>query len=138
MVKKNPEIYTLELESDPREIYKVEGFILSMNEKLHIGEEKLHTLLLVVSEAVNNGITHGNKRNRSKKVHIQCSREDALLTVKVRDEGEGFNHRILPDPRSTENLLRESGRGVFLMREMMDSVSYNDKGTEVTMVLKID
>ena len=108
-----------------------------MNGTLKMDEEKLHSLLVVVTEAVNNSIMHGNKRNRSKKVHISCSTNGRVLTVKVRDEGKGFNPEIVPNPLQEDNLLRESGRGVFLMRQLMDSVTYNKNGTEVVMSMKM-
>lgn len=129
-------MYQLTLSSDPKNIHQVEEFLLAMNQELHIDEEKFYALMLVVTEAVNNGIVHGNKRDKTKHVRVTCSAESHILTIKVGDEGRGFDPRVLPDPLKPDNILRESGRGIFLMRQMMDSVSYNDNGTEVTMTLK--
>jgi serine/threonine-protein kinase RsbW len=130
-------MYQLSVPSNPQYIHRVEKFLLGLNEELHIEEEKLHKLMVVVTEAVNNGITHGNHRDESKFVTVNCSVENGILTVRVRDEGSGFNPQTLPDPLHPDNLMRDSGRGVFLMRQMMDTVSYNEKGTEVTMTMRI-
>ena len=130
-------MYQLSLSSDPKNIHQVEEFLLSMNEDLHCNEEKFYALMLVVTEAVNNGIVHGNKRDASKHVTVTCTAENGLLTIRIQDEGEGFDPSMLRDPLQPNNILLDNGRGVFLMRQMMDSVSYNEKGTEVTMTMQI-
>jgi serine/threonine-protein kinase RsbW len=130
-------MYQLTLTSDPKNIHHVEEFLIAMNRDLHIDEEKFYALMLVVTEAVNNGIVHGNKRDVSKHVAVACTAENGILTITVGDEGKGFDPHILPDPLNPDNILRESGRGVFLMRQMMDSVSYNENGTEVTMTMRL-
>ncbi len=123
--------------SDPKNVHRIEDFLLKMNATLKINEEKFSTLLVVVTEAVNNAIIHGNKRNPQRKVVVTCLRNGHVLVVKVKDEGKGFDPDAVPDPIHEDNLLRESGRGVFLMRQLMESVSYNKKGNEVTMTMKM-
>jgi anti-sigma regulatory factor (Ser/Thr protein kinase) len=130
-------IFRTSITSDPNNIHRVEKFLMKINQALGMNEEQLHSLLIVVTEAVNNSITHGNKRNASKKVYISCSKAGNILTVKVRDQGTGFDPSEVPNPLNTENLLRESGRGVFLMHQLMDSVAYNKKGTEVIMTMNL-
>lgn len=93
-------------------------------------------LLVAVTEAVNNAIAHGNRKDKAKRVHITCTATKRSVAVSVRDEGEGFNPSILPDPLHADNLLRDSGRGVFLMRQLVDSVTYNQKGTTVTLRMR--
>lgn len=129
--------FRMTIASDPKNIHRVESFLLKVKKAEHLSNEKFHTLLVVVTEAVNNSITHGNKRNPAHKVYVMCTTQKGVLTVKVRDEGKGFDPRSLPDPLQPENLLRESGRGVFLMKQMMESVNYNEKGTEVTMTMRL-
>jgi len=123
--------------SDPKNVHRVEEFLLKMNSALHIDDEKFGSLLVVVTEAVNNAIIHGNKRNPSKKVILTCTRRGNVLVIKVKDEGKGFNPSAVPNPIHEDNLLRESGRGVFLMHQLMDKVSFNANGNEVTMMMKI-
>ncbi len=134
------ESYRLEIPSDPKEIMAVEKFLERINEKLHLDEMKFNKLLVATTEAVNNGIIHGNKRDRNKKVQLRVDINSTMLTVRVRDEGEGVNIETIPDPLAEENLLRENGRGVFLMRSLMSSVACEkfDNGWEVTMGLELN
>ena len=125
------------MRSDPKNIHRVEEFLLKVNTALHIDDEKFGSLLVVVTEAVNNAIIHGNKRNPSKKVVLTCTQRGKVLVIKVKDEGRGFNPDTVPSPIHEDNLLRETGRGVFLMRQLMEKVSFNANGNEVTMTMKM-
>jgi len=89
---------------------------------------------LALREALNNALRHGNKMDPSKKIHFsyRCSRQQGLW-VMIRDEGNGFNPDAVPDPTEPENLDRTGGRGVFLMRNLMDEVEFRDGGREVQM-----
>ncbi len=129
--------FRMTIGSDPKNVHRVEEFLLKMNSSLHIDDEKFGSLLVVVTEAVNNAIIHGNKRKSSKKVLLTCTRRGHVLVVKVKDEGRGFNPSVIPNPVHEDNLLRESGRGVFLMNQLMEKVSYNANGNEVTMTMTI-
>ena len=122
--------------SNPRNIHRVEQFLLKINSAVKFSDEQFGTLLVIVTEAVNNAIIHGNKRDAAKKVIVTGTVADHLLTVTVKDEGKGFNPRRLPNPIDEGNLLRESGRGVFLMRQLAEQVSYNSRGNEVTLKIK--
>ncbi|MBL8850323.1 MAG: ATP-binding protein [Planctomycetaceae bacterium] len=70
----------------------------------------------------------------SRRVQLQCEVDTQHARIVIRDEGPGFDIRLLPDPRDADYLLRASGRGVLLMRTFMDEVVYNDAGNEVTLV----
>ena len=63
---------------------------------------------------------------------------EGRLEATVRDQGAGFDPTSIPDPTLPENRSRPCGRGVFLMRELLDEVSYNDQGNEVTLVLRLE
>jgi serine/threonine-protein kinase RsbW len=132
--------YRLEIPSDPKEIMAVEKFLEQINEKLQLDEMKFNKLLVATTEAVNNGIIHGNKRDRSKKVQLIVDVNSTMLTVRVRDEGKGVDIATIPDPLAEENLLRENGRGVFLIRSLMSSVGFQrlEDGWEVTMKLELN
>lgn len=134
------ESYQLEIPSDPREIMAVEKFLEEINGKLRLDEMKFNKLLVATTEAVNNGIIHGNKRDKSKKVQLRVDVNSKMLTVKVRDEGKGVDIETIPDPLAEENLLRENGRGVFLIRSLMSSVDFErfEDGWEVTMKLELN
>ncbi|HLP18525.1 MAG TPA: ATP-binding protein [Bacteroidota bacterium] len=132
-----PGVHRLVLESDTKNIHRVEEFFIGLNAEFQISEEKLHALLVAVTEAVNNGMIHGNKNDKSKYVTITCLLKRKMLTITITDEGGGFSPETLPNPLHDENLLRAGGRGVFLMRTLMESVTFNEAGNEVTMRLHI-
>ena len=129
--------FHLIIPSDRKNIHRVEDFFLKVNETYRLPEEKFHALLVAVTEAVNNGIIHGNKNNEQKNVTVNCALKGKLLTVKVKDEGSGFHPESVSDPLHEDNLMRTGGRGVFLMKAFMQSVTYNKKGNEVTLVMEV-
>jgi serine/threonine-protein kinase RsbW len=105
------------------------------------GEEALRELGLAVRECVSNAITHGNRRDPLKRVFIELTTRADLtqveLAVSVRDQGRGFDPSVLQSPTDPDRLLETGGRGVFLMRQLMDDVSLEiarDGGMAVTMV----
>ena len=89
---------------------------------------------LALREALNNAVRHGSGLNPEKEIHVAC-RCDAKegLWVMVRDEGKGFDPEKVPDPTRPENLERFGGRGVYMVRNLMDKVEYRDSGREVHM-----
>jgi len=123
----------LELISKFEESAKLEGFLNSLQQALNFNDELYAKLMLVVSEAVTNAIMHGNKEDKSKKVFITAQSDSEELTFIVKDEGEGFDPDSLPDPLDEENLLKTSGRGVFLMEEYADQVSFSNNGSTLTL-----
>jgi serine/threonine-protein kinase RsbW len=127
------------LTGDLKQVVRVERFLKKMNKSLNLDENRYNKLLVAVTEAVNNGILHGNKRDLSKKVTVTCDTNSESLVIRVADEGPGLDPDSLPDPLSEENLLRENGRGVFLMRSLMDNVSFEKftGGSAVVMTLKL-
>lgn len=129
--------FQLQIPSDRKNIHQVEEFFRRINKTLHLNDEKFHALLVAVTEAVNNGIIHGNKNDSSKFVQVSCVVKGKTLTVKVKDEGKGFNPDELSNPLQKNNLLRTGGRGVFLMKAFVQSVKYNKKGNEVTLAVTL-
>lgn len=131
--------FVLVLKSDPKQVGKVEGFLEKINKRLNLDDAQFNKLLVATTEAVNNGIIHGNKRDQTKKVTLSCELNHASLLVRVQDEGSGVDPDTLPDPLAEENLMRENGRGVFLMRSLMDAVEFErvPEGSAVTMKLAL-
>ena len=87
-----------------------------------------------VREAISNAIIHGNHEDPYKRVHVTCrcnSDEEVMITV--RDEGPGFRSDAVPDPTAPENRLSTHGRGIYLMRMLMDEVSFVNGGSVVSM-----
>ena len=131
--------YYLEIESNPNNLILVEEFVNYFAVELGMDEERINGLLLAVTEATTNAIIHGNKSNSLKLVRIFVTIENSILTIKIKDEGHGFDPSKVPDPTNPENLLKDSGRGLYLMRVYMDSMDINvtPEGTETILKLKI-
>lgn len=104
-----------------------------LQRELHFDDELYAKLMLTVSEAATNGIVHGNKLDETKKVHLEAFSDGIQLVIKTTDEGEGFDPDEIPDPLAEENLLKASGRGVFLMEEYADKVEYSDNHSTLTL-----
>ena len=100
-------------------------------------DDDLQRVAMAVRESMINAVVHGNRYSANKKVRLSISEDPGQLTVKIADEGEGFDYDQLPDPLAPENLLRSCGRGIFLIRAFMDEFQVrrlNPTGTEVTLV----
>ncbi|MFQ5601772.1 MAG: ATP-binding protein [bacterium] len=126
---------TMTILSRLEEIEQVERLAEKAADKMQFDEEEKDSLAIAVTEAVNNAIIHGNKQNKKKKVHIKFTFQKKKLIVTIKDEGEGFNPEKLSDPLAPENLLKESGRGIFILSTLMDDVKFkfNKDGTEISM-----
>jgi serine/threonine-protein kinase RsbW len=104
-------------------------------------EEDLLRIGMAVREAMVNAIAHGNRYNANKKVRFSLSHSPERFIIVIADEGEGFDFDCLPDPLAPENLMRTSGRGIFLIRSFMDDVQLrhlDSGGTEVTLVKNLE
>jgi serine/threonine-protein kinase RsbW len=107
--------------------------------------DALHWVSVAVRESVINAIKHGNCSDVCKRVHIEFTalegKQHPGIAIRVRDEGCGFDPSTLADPLAPENLLKASGRGIFLMRSFMDEMTFRrapEGGMEVRMVKRID
>jgi len=100
-------------------------------------EDTRHQISMAARECLVNAVVHGNRYNRNKTVHLSVATEDGRFTIRIRDQGEGFERAEVPDPLHEENVLRHSGRGLFLMEAFMDEMTVQQvspSGTEVTLV----
>ena len=131
--------FRLEIKSDPKEIRKVEPFLMKVNKTARLDDGTFYRLLVASTEAVNNGILHGNKSDPDKKVTITCDLAEDALVIHIADEGGGFKPENVPDPLEEGNLLKTSGRGVFLMKSLMDGVKYEVRpgGTDVELTINL-
>ncbi len=125
------------LSTDKHTLLKAEEFLSDFRSEYLVElEDRFMNLLIAYTEAVNNAIIHGNKQNPYKNVYIELEKTTNKLRVTVKDEGEGFAESKIPDPTLSENLLKQSGRGVFLIRKLSDEVRINSesKGTKIDMI----
>ena len=90
-----------------------------------------------LSEALANAMMYGNSWDPSKRVRVEVSIEGSTIKARVTDEGQGFDPTCVPDPTTPANLLRAEGRGIFLMKKLLDEVYFNDRGNSVTLVLRL-
>lgn len=126
-----------EIESNPSLLPELEEYVVNVAVANNINEDKINNLALAFSEAASNAVLHGNKNDHSKKVTIVITIDDDFFKVSIKDEGLGFNLEKVPDPTKPENILKESGRGIHIMRSFLDDLQYSftPNGTEVILVL---
>jgi serine/threonine-protein kinase RsbW len=110
-----------------------------------LDEDSQHWVGVSIRECVINAIKHGNRNDASKRVWVEFATAvdngRSELTIRVRDEGEGFDPEEVADPLAPENLLKGSGRGIFLIRSFMDEVELTrvpEGGMEIRMVKRAE
>jgi serine/threonine-protein kinase RsbW len=100
------------------------------------GEER--AVELALREALNNAVVHGNRLDAHKLVHVRCRcKVGEGISLIVSDQGQGFDPRTISDPVAVENLEKDHGRGIHLMKLAMDEVSFDERGTEVHMCKRL-
>lgn len=132
-------VYRKEIFSDPELMPEVEQFVLDVAEKIGLNENKFNNISLAVAEAISNSIKHGNKNDKNKKVFIKIEVKNDQMIVTLKDEGTGFDPNTIPDPTKPENILKESGRGVHIMRSLLDDLRFNftPNGTEIVLIINL-
>lgn len=132
-----PEEEKQELESTLDSVDHAEELVMRTAREMGFDEDQQHEISISLRECMVNAVVHGNRYNARKKVHFAVSHTPVRLEIVVGDEGEGFDTSALPDPLASENLLRQSGRGVLMMQTFMDEFQVRPRqpsGTEVRMV----
>ena len=101
---------------------------LDEDQRFHIG--------MAVREAAINAVLHGNEYDPTRQIDVSLENTGKDLVISIADQGSGFNPEDVPDPLATENLLRGTGRGIFLIRSLMDEVKFRqlNPGTELTLI----
>ena len=130
-------LFNFELKSNPRNISLVDGFVQRLVQEYKLSPNLYGNILISLTEAVNNAIIHGNHRDESKKVQIQLHREKNNIAIRVSDQGRGFDPTKVANPCCMENIEKEGGRGVLIMRELCDKMNYHNNGRTVEMQFKI-
>ncbi len=127
------ELRKADLPSRHESVSVVENMIDEVCKTLHVNGDNYGNILIAVTEAVNNAIEHGNCMTSSIHFSISVGDSDSQFCFTVSDQGRGFDYLNLPDPTSPENLLKENGRGIFLMKSLSDEVVFEDAGSCVTV-----
>ena len=132
-----PEAVEWFLDSTLESVDSAEELAMGMAQRAGMDEDDLMKIGMAIRESVVNAVVHGNRYNAHKKVRFAVASDGQQFTIRIGDEGEGFDFSSIPDPLAPENLLRTSGRGIFLIRSFMDDFQMRrleSGGTEVTLV----
>jgi serine/threonine-protein kinase RsbW len=123
------------LDSTLASVGKAEQAASEMAARSGFDEDDCGRVSLAVREATVNAVLHGNRSDPAKRVTVCFESTPESLTIAVRDQGSGLDPATLPDPLAPENLLKQSGRGIFLIRAFMDEVRILalSPGTEIIM-----
>jgi serine/threonine-protein kinase RsbW len=133
------EMKTMELPSCAESLHDVVDAVEEVAAAIGMGEDSAEEVAIALTEAVNNAIYHGNGGVRETPVRIRFLQEPGILRIYIQDRGAGFDPDAVPDPLAEENLLKPSGRGLLVMRTMMDEVEHHftESGTEVTLLKRM-
>jgi len=124
---------SIEIPSEIKYIRKASSEILESLSPYRPGQKRLFDIKLCAEEAIRNAIVHGNRADKKLHVRISYWVESDKLNIEVEDEGPGFDPEKIPDPTAKGNMLKESGRGLRLIRKLMDNVDFNEKGNRIRM-----
>ena len=132
-----PIIKKLTLPSEPKSLLSLEGWINSLCDAYSISVEIYGNILITLSEAVNNAISHGNGNIFEKNTLVVSTLEKKKLVFTITDQGKGFDFSQLPDPTAPENIEKPQGRGIFLMKHLSDGVVFEEPGNKVEITFQI-
>jgi len=129
-----PNLLDLRLPGDTAAVNDATDAISTTLTKLDVPEEKRMEITLAVQEALVNAVVHGCKNDRSKEVRCRLQRDPlGRIVIVVTDPGTGFRPEGIADPNRAENLYHDHGRGVYLIRQLMDEVHFENGGNQIRM-----
>ena len=119
--------------SDVEYLEEIELASTKFAEKAGFDDSTIYDISIALTELVNNAIHHGNKNDKNKMVTVKFASDDKRISISISDEGKGFNISNLSDPLDPENIMAENGRGIYLVKALMDDVDYksSETGTEI-------
>jgi serine/threonine-protein kinase RsbW len=119
----------------PSDVNLISSFVdqlMRFISRFRTAEEENVEIELAIREALANAVVHGNQENPQKRVYVNCRCTlDGRVSIRIEDEGDGFEHSTVPDPTSPANRLRTHGRGIYLIRTLMDEVEFEQGGSVV-------
>ena len=129
-----------QLESTLDSVDRAEQAAVDLARKIGFNEDDQNSISMAVRECMVNAVAHGNKYNARKRVYLKLEAQPKTLVITIGDEGDGFSETDVPDPLAQENLLKQSGRGLLLMRAFMDECEHAPRvphGTLVRLVKRL-
>ncbi|MFA7421278.1 MAG: ATP-binding protein [Melioribacteraceae bacterium] len=130
-------VYHRVVPSDPDILPELEEYIIQIAQSADMDDSKINNLALSFSEAISNCMKHGNRFDKSKTVTITVRINEGEMEIILKDEGKGFDIKSVPDPTKPENILKDSGRGIHIMRNFLDDLQYNFTPTGTEIILKL-
>jgi len=133
-----PHNIRLDIESNLKNLRQIETLSATISSEMDLSQDQLDNLSIAFTEAVGNAITHGNKNDPEKIVHININIYPDKVCISITDQGAGFDPTKLDDPLNPKNMMKENGRGIFIMEALMDEVShsFDENGTTISFTLK--
>jgi serine/threonine-protein kinase RsbW len=129
----------LELPNDLRAIERSVSYLMERGREVGFNDSRLRLNFRVgLTEALANAMLYGNCRDPRKRVRLEVSISSIEIVTRVTDEGRGFDPERVADPTIAANRMRPGGRGLFLIRQLMDQVEFNEQGNSIRMVLRHD
>ncbi|MCX7881882.1 MAG: SpoIIE family protein phosphatase [Brevinematales bacterium] len=142
MIVLEPPLRTKQYLSLPSNVLEIDHAIVKIQANIQavvdLNDDERWRLYTALYEALINAVEHGNRFDVQKRVHVFYRILSQAIVIKVRDEGKGFVLEEVPNPLDRENLLKPSGRGIFMIRKLMDRVKYNRVGNEVIMLMRFE
>jgi len=134
-----PQRVSYTMESTLDSVNKAEEMADQAAAQAGFDEDTRGGISMAVREGMINAVQHGNAYDPAKRVNLTFAQAGPELTVTISDEGKGFDPEEVPNPLAPENLLKQSGRGIFLMRTFMDEVRFRklNSGTEITLIKRL-
>ncbi len=123
--------------SELKTLNEVEKLVDEITSEFNISSEIYGKVQVSIIEAVNNAILHGNKLDSDKDVTFFYEVKDSVMKFIITDQGDGFNFEDVADPTTPENIEKPHGRGIFLMKHLVDKIDFRDEGREVELVFNI-
>ncbi len=127
----------LELSSQLESLSQIESFVDEFCDQCCVSEDEYGNILIAITEAVNNAITHGNHLDPTKKVCLNVEGSKKEIKFIVEDEGIGFDLTAVPDPTLPENREKLRGRGIFLMKHLADDIVFENNGSKIKLRFSI-
>ncbi|MGA3316731.1 MAG: ATP-binding protein [Candidatus Korobacteraceae bacterium] len=127
------------MESTLESVNKAEAMAEQFSSQAGFDEDARGGISMAVREAMINAVLHGNAYDPAKRVNLTFEQNGRELIITITDQGKGLDPAEVPDPLAPENLMKQSGRGIFLMRAFMDEVRFRkvDPGTEITLIKRL-
>ncbi|MFM7566521.1 MAG: ATP-binding protein [Flavobacteriales bacterium] len=129
-------ITEVQLPSTPASIADVERLIDAACSNLALNEDLFGNVLIAVTEGVNNAIIHGNQMKAELQITVSVRKNEEWVCFSIKDQGIGFDPEVVPDPTEPENILKENGRGIFLMKNLSDDLTFEENGTRVNIFFR--